>query len=156
MNKALIDKLVNSVLAKQQMTPAPGIEQILNEAGVHGMPPHEMAEIRAQVYHRLQLRVSTPDALKQYLIYFMADYDVFRASELRYYFPGDKTQQLKVILEQLGYVSRHDIPGEQEPVWRPKFMQQHTIKNKLARPRIGDKAYFDYLFYQPPEPAAGH
>ncbi|WDE05502.1 hypothetical protein SG34_000700 [Thalassomonas viridans] len=129
----------------------PDIEKTLNEAGVYGMPPHEMAEIRAQVYHRLEIRVSTPEALKQHLVYFMADYDIFRLSELRYYFPGDSKQELQIALEQLGYVCRTDIPGEQEPVWCPKFLQKKTVKSKLDRPRLGSQSYLDYLFYQTPQ-----
>lgn len=152
LNSTLIAKLVNIIRQKQKQDPRVTIELILNEAGIHSVPPQAMAEARAEFYQRLNIGISAVDVLKQHLTYFIADHDVFRVSELRYYFPGDKEQALHINLEQLGYVSRDDIPNEQEPVWCPKYMQQKTILKKLERPRIGSKKYLDYLFYQPQKP----
>lgn len=159
LNSKLIPKLIQVVRhkLKEQEQQAKElqltIEQILNEAGVHSLGPQAMAELRAEVYEGLGFGLSAPGTLRERLEGFLFDYEVFRISELRYFFPADKEADIISKLTELGYVAK-DLPGEQEPVWRPKFTHTRTVQNKLsARPRAGNKAYFDYLFYTPSESA---
>ena len=159
MNDALIDKLVAIVrqtLKQQQQQPRhshKSIELILNESGVHGaaIGYQVMSAVRAVVYHSLGLGVCQPEALCQQLQGFIFDYDVFRMSELRYFFPGDLEADIFSHLQALDYLAK-DVIGENEPVWRPKHMRRTTVLKQLAgRVRIGSKEYLAYLSYQPPK-----
>lgn len=158
LNKPLIPKLVRIVRQKlkeqkhhpeqKQLT----IEQILNDAGIYKMPVQVMVEVRAEVYENLGLRMCPPGTLKRQLQGFIFDHPVFRISELRFYFPGDKERHVLNALYELSYVSKK-LPEENEPVWQPKFMQRKTVLKQLeVREKIGNKAYFDYLTYTPPQP----
>ncbi|WDE09006.1 hypothetical protein SG34_029950 [Thalassomonas viridans] len=158
LNKILIPELVRIVrqkLKEQESQPKQtrmSIEQILNDAGIHSMPLQEMAEIRAEVYESLGLGGCPPGTFKKQLQGLIFDHPVFRITELYFYFPGVKKQEVVSALYELNYVSMK-FPEENEPVWRPKFMQRKTVQKQLAsRPRLGNKAYFDYLSYTPPQP----
>jgi len=157
LNNILIPKLVRIVrqkLKEQERQPGQSrlsIEQILNGAGIHSMPPQAMAEVRAEVYHSLGLGICPVGALKKQLQGLIFDYPAFRITELRFYFPGDREKDVLDTLYELGYVSMK-LSEENEPVWRPKFMQKKTVQKHLAaRSRLGNQAYFDYLFYTPPQ-----
>ncbi|WDE04098.1 hypothetical protein SG34_022475 [Thalassomonas viridans] len=158
-NILLIERLaalVRQKLKEQEQQPEEKhltIEQILNNAGVHALiiGTQALAEIRACIYNKLGLGICTPGTLRKTLQGFVFDYDVFRPSELRYYFPGDLEEDIKQNLNELGYVLK-PLVGEQEPIWRPKRMLRTTVRRKLdARPRIGDRKYFAYLSYKPPQ-----
>ncbi|WP_281558891.1 hypothetical protein [Thalassomonas sp. RHCl1] len=158
MNSDLVLKVVGIVrqkLKEQELQPKENqltIEQILNQAGISGLGPQPMAEFRAEIYHSLGLGLCQDGELRQALQMFTFDYDVFRVSELRYYFPGDLEAEIFSNLNELGYVLK-TLVGEQEPVWRPKFMQRQTVQKKLAgRKRIGSAEYIAYLSYKPTPP----
>ncbi|WDE13500.1 hypothetical protein [Thalassomonas haliotis] len=157
-NDILLDKLaalVRHKLKEQEQQPRGErltIEQILNSAGIHGViiGTQALAEIRACIYHSLGLGISVPGTLKKTLQGFIFDHDVFRPSEVRFYFPGDLEAEIYNNLTELGYALKTQV-GEEEPVWRPKGMQRSTVAKKLAdRARIGSKEYLAYLSYTPP------
>ena len=157
MNNELVLKVVGIVrqkLKEQEQHPMHNhltIEQILNQSGICGLGPQAMAELRAEVYHALGMGLCQPGTLKETLRGFIIDYEVFNVSELRYYFPGDLEAEIYNHLSKLGYALK-TLVGEQEPVWRPKGMQRHTVKRKLeARARIGSPEYLAYLSYEPPQ-----
>ncbi|WDE08566.1 hypothetical protein SG34_032095 [Thalassomonas viridans] len=129
------------------------IRHILNQSGItreHNISAYYMLEALAPVLHALGIR-RTDNYLKQALIYFIADYPVFRWSELRYRFPSDPEQEIEKVLYQLKYRPRElVIDGEQEVVWCSRWLLTHTIKKRLAaRPRVGDPAFFEFLNYKP-------
>jgi len=146
--------IVRQKLKEQEQQPRhthQTIEQLLNQSGVCGLGPQAMAEFRAEVYHTLGMGLCQPGTLKETLQGFIVDYEVFSVSELRYYFPGDLEAEIYSYLTELGYVLK-TLVGAQEPVWRPKGMQRHTVKRKLeGRARIGSPEYLAYLSYQPPQ-----
>ncbi|WDE12340.1 hypothetical protein [Thalassomonas haliotis] len=157
MNNALVLKVVGIVrqkLKEQELKPRHShqtIEQILNESGICGLGPQPMAEFRAEIYHALGMGLCQPGTLKESLQGFIVDYQVFSVSELRYYFPGDLEAEIYSNLTELGYALK-TLVGAQEPVWRPKGMQRHTVKRKLeGRAKIGNPEYLAYLSYKPPQ-----
>ncbi|WDE05245.1 hypothetical protein SG34_028815 [Thalassomonas viridans] len=156
MNEPLIQRVLGIVrqqLKEQAQKPKETqltIEQILNLSGIHGLGPQAMAEFRAEIYAGLGMGISQPGTLRQNLQGLIFDYDVFRVSELRYYFQGDKEAEIYSHLTELGYMLK-TLADENEPVWRPKFMKRSTVQKKLAaRKRIGSKEYLAYLSYTPP------
>ena len=156
MHQTLITKLIGIVrqkLKEQQLLPEHNqatIMQILNEAGASGVGFQAMAELRAEVFAGLGIGLRPAGKLRQNLQGFLFDYDVFRPSELRYYFPADPEAELFSNLTELGYILK-TLPGEDEPIWRPKLMRQDTVKKKLAaRDRVGSPEYLAYLSYTPP------
>ncbi|WP_281557795.1 hypothetical protein [Thalassomonas sp. RHCl1] len=157
MNDDLIQRvlaIVRQTLKQQEHLPEDkqkSVEQIINESGVSGIGPQGMAEFRAGIYAGLGIGVCQPGTLRQNLQGLLFDHDVFRVSELRFFFPGDPEAEIFSNLTELGYTLK-TLVGEPEPVWRPKFMQRATVTRKLAsRKRIGSPEYLAYLSYKPPQ-----
>lgn len=126
------------------------IEQVLNESGITrsaGLSIYHLVEARAQVLYALNIARRDVALLKSSLIYFIADYPVFRWSELRYFFKAERESDIEMIMFELKY-DRQYMEEEQEYVWSSKWLWRRTVKGKLAgRKIIGDQAYFDYLTY---------
>ncbi|WDE06124.1 hypothetical protein SG34_004115 [Thalassomonas viridans] len=159
MHQTLITKLIGIVrqkLKEQQLLPEHNqttIMQILNESGVGGIGFQAMAELRAEVLAGLGIGLCPPGTLRQNLQGFLFDYDVFRPSELRYYFPADPEAEIFSNLTELGYILKTQVE-EDEPIWRPKLMRRDTVKKKLAaRDRVGSPEYLAYLSYRPMPPS---
>jgi len=147
--KALINALVS--LANTKKAEVITLERLLNEAGITrsgGVSIYHMVETRALVLYALD--IGRCDALlRQTLFYFIADYPVFRWSELRYHIRSAPERKIEAILHELKYKSRMiKLNGEWEYIWSPCWLWTRTVIKRLTgRNRVGDPAFFEYLTY---------
>lgn len=128
------------------------IQRLLNQSGISrgsGISVYHMLEVRALVLYQFAIdRYDTE--LREALIYFIADYPVFRWSELRYFF-SDPEHVITSILHELKYSCRElNIDWEREYVWSSRWLLERTIIKRLVRrTRAGEQAFFEYLNYKP-------
>lgn len=149
--KTLTDALVRVVNNRK----AEGIpvDQILNESGItrsSGISVYHMVETRALVLYALGMN-RHDTLLRQAVINFIADYPVFRWTELRCNIKSDPEQEIEAILHKLKYKSRMmEVDGEWEYIWSPRWLWTRTIIKRLGRQkRVGDTAFFKFLTYKP-------
>ncbi|WDE06651.1 hypothetical protein SG34_007020 [Thalassomonas viridans] len=145
-------RIVKSSVATDGAISVSYIERTINQAGITrspGISVYHMVEARALVLYAFNLdRYDTE--LKTALIYFIADYPVFRWSELRYFF-SDPEKEIERVLHELKYTSRElEVDGEPEYVWSPRWLRTRTILKRLAcRNRAGNSSFFEFLNYTP-------
>ncbi|WP_281558890.1 hypothetical protein [Thalassomonas sp. RHCl1] len=149
---AALVRIVKHNLSEGDELSAHFIEKVLNNFGISrasGISVYHMLEARALVLYEFGIDRYNAE-LREALIYFIADYPVFRWSELRYCF-SDPEQEVASILHELKYCCRElDLDGEREYVWSSRWLWERTVKKRLARrTRIGDPAFFEFLNYQP-------
>ena len=151
LTSTLVQIVKNNTLKDEPLT-ASRIERIINQAGITrspGISVYHMVEARAQVLYAFDIdRYDTE--LKTALIYFIADYPVFRWSELRYFF-SDPERDIERILYELKYTEQElEIDSELEYVWSPRWLWTKTVLKRLAeRRRAGAPSFFEFLSYTP-------
>ncbi|WP_281559965.1 hypothetical protein [Thalassomonas sp. RHCl1] len=145
-------RVVKSSVTDSDAISVPCIEQIISKAGItrsSGINVYHLVEARALVLYEFKLDRYDAE-LKTALLYFIADYPVFRWSELRYFF-SDPEIEIESILHELKYISRElEVDGELEYVWSPRWLWTKTVLKRLAnRNRAGDPSFFEFLNYTP-------